>query len=136
MHEWALADAIVKAIECRALEMKRNNIGYVEIIMGELQQIDEEIFLYAFNELLNILKNEKNIEVKEYKLVKEGVEFKCNRCNFTWSLKADTISSDMLEMIHFIPEVIHSFISCPNCGSHDFEITKGRGLQIKIYSSE
>lgn len=134
MHEWALAEAIIKLIEYRALESKTNRVNYVEVVLGELQQIDKEIFLYAFNELLNVLKNEKNIEIVEYQLVKEKAEFKCNRCNSIWSLDTNAISAGELEMIHFIPETIHSFISCPRCGSHDFEIIRGRGLNVIVYT--
>ncbi len=133
MHEWALAEAIIKLIEYKALESGINRVNYVKVVLGELQQVDEEILLYAFNELLNILKNEKNIEVVKYQLVKEKAEFKCNRCNSIWSLNTNTVSADELEMIHFIPEIIHSFISCPHCGSHDFEIIRGRGLSVIVY---
>lgn len=135
MHEWALAEAIVKLIEHRALEDGVNRLNCIEIVLGKLQQIDEEIFLYAFKELLNVLKNEKNIEVVEYRLAREDPEFKCNRCGLTWSFDTNTVSSDELEMIHFIPETIHSFVSCPHCGSHDFEITRGRGISIRIIES-
>lgn len=135
MHEWALAEAVVKLIEYRALKDGVNRLNCIEIVLGKLQQIDEEIFLYAFNELLNVLKNEKNIEVVEYRLTREDPEFKCNRCGLTWSFDTNTISSDELEMIHFIPETVHSFISCPYCGSHDFEITRGRGINIRIIES-
>lgn len=136
MHEWALAEALVKLIEHRAIEYGKNRLSYVEIILGELQQIDEEIFLYAFNELINILKREKNIEVLKFRLVREGAEFKCNRCGFIWSLEMISPSNDELELIHFIPETVHSFISCPRCGSHDFDIIRGRGLDVRIYPAE
>lgn len=132
MHEWALAEAIAKFIEYRALENRVNKLDYVEIVLGELQRIDEESFLYAFNELLSILKNEKNIEVLRYQLVREKAEFSCNRCGFVWSLDTSTISADELEMIHFIPEAVHSIVSCPRCGSHDFEITRGRSLSVRL----
>ncbi|MCS7111709.1 MAG: hydrogenase nickel incorporation protein HypA [Ignisphaera sp.] len=132
MHEWALAEAIVKLIENSAVENRTNRVDYVEITLGELQQVDEEILLYAFNELLTILKNEKNIEVVKYQLVKERAEFKCNRCSFIWSPDVSAMPANELEMIHFIPETVHSFISCPRCGSHDFEIIRGRDLSVRL----
>ncbi len=36
-----------------------------------------------------------------------------------------------MESIHFIPEVAHTYIKCPKCGSPDFEIIKGRGIWLE-----
>jgi hydrogenase nickel incorporation protein HypA/HybF len=41
------------------------------------------------------------------------------------------IEDDIKEAIHFLPEAVHAYISCPNCGSFDFEIVGGRGVYIR-----
>ncbi|HDJ51535.1 MAG TPA: hydrogenase nickel incorporation protein HypA, partial [Thermoprotei archaeon] len=99
------------------------------IVLGELQSIDEEILKYA----LENLKRGTEVENVEFELVKEEVEFKCRRCSNTWKLSdlREELSDDIRESIHFIPEVVHSFIRCPRCGSRDFEVVRGRGLYIE-----
>ena len=47
-----------------------------------------------------------------------------------------TIDEDTKEAIHFLPEVAHSFISCPSCGSADFRVDRGRGLTISSIEFE
>jgi len=49
-------------------------------------------------------------------------------CSYRWKLLPEELGSDVSEMIHFIPEAIHSFTSCPKCGSRDYEIVSGRGF--------
>jgi len=132
MHEWALAEAIVKSIEQRAEELKTNSINYVEIIIGELQQIDEEILSFALNELLKSLREERNIIVKELKFSREEAVFKCNVCGYIWKLSEYAIDEEYKESIHFIPEIIFTIHQCPKCGSSDFDIVKGRGIGIRF----
>ncbi len=132
MHEWSLAEAIIKSIEYRAEELKTNTIGYVEIIIGELQQIDEEILSFALNELLKSLKEEKNIEIKGFRFLKEEAVFKCNVCGYIWKLNEYTIDEEYKESIHFIPEIIFAIHQCPRCKSRDFDIIRGRGINIRF----
>ncbi len=132
MHEWSLAEAIVKSIEHRAEELKTNSIDYVEIIIGELQQIDEEILSFALNELLKSLIDEKKIVVKELKFSREEAVFKCNVCGYTWRLSDYTIDEEYKESIHFIPEIIFAIYRCPKCKSSDFDIVGGRGISIRF----
>jgi hydrogenase nickel incorporation protein HypA/HybF len=41
------------------------------------------------------------------------------------------VSEDTAEAIHFVPEVAHTYIKCPSCGSPDFEIVEGRGVWLE-----
>jgi Zn finger protein HypA/HybF involved in hydrogenase expression len=36
-----------------------------------------------------------------------------------------------MEAIHFIPELSHAFVRCPECGSPDFIILAGRGITLE-----
>ena len=46
------------------------------------------------------------------------------------------LSEEQSEAIHFIPEVAHVYIRCPECESPDFEFVKGRGVWIESIEGE
>lgn len=128
MHEWALASSIIETL--KTLSEKHNSkIVKARIVLGELQSIDEGILKYA----LETLKKDMGLRDTEFEFIVEEAEFKCRRCSHTWKLgdvKKD-LEEDVKESIHFVPEVVHSFLRCPKCGSRDFEVIKGRGLYIE-----
>jgi len=127
MHEWALAEAVISTISRLAESEGLREIKEVKLKIGELQQIELEVFKFALTQLRDssLLRNAKfNIEVV-------NAEIKCRNCGFRWSLEKEKINGDVAEAIHFVPEVIHAFIRCPKCGSPDFEIIGGRGVWIE-----
>lgn len=127
MHEWALAEAVISTISRLAESEGLREIKEVKLKIGELQQIELEVFKFALTQLRDssLLKNARfNIEVV-------NAEIKCRNCGFRWSLEKEKIKGDVAEAIHFIPEVIHAFIRCPKCGSPDFEVIGGRGVWIE-----
>ncbi len=118
MHEQAYAEAIVKEIE--GMEKAK-----ITIIIGELQNIDVDA-LRQYIELY--LKQEKN--AIDYKVEKTII--KCNKCNNIFGLEKTVIGEEEKELIHFIPEAIHAFIKCPQCGSKDIDVIQGRGIRILV----
>ncbi|MDK6029099.1 hydrogenase nickel incorporation protein HypA [Ignisphaera sp. 4213-co] len=132
MHEWALAESVILTVLEKAKSENKNIVETVEIVIGELQEIDKDIFEFALNELKTLAEKENNVVIKNLKIVEEKAMFKCNRCNYVWSLDEVNIDSFAKESIHFIPEVAHSYIQCPKCGSHDFEIIQGRGVYLRL----
>jgi len=126
MHEWALAEAVVSTILKIAEEEELKTIVEVKIKVGELQQINQEIFEFALSQLqLPILKNAKfSFETVKAKL-------KCKVCEYQWSFDAENLGEDVSEAIHFIPEIAHTYLKCPKCGSPDFEIPVGRGVWLE-----
>jgi len=126
MHEWALAEAVVSTVLKIAREEGLKNINEVNIKMGELQQIEQEIFEFAISQLQPpILKNAKFT----FETVK--AELKCKVCGHQWSFNAENLGEEVSEAIHFIPEIAHTYIKCPKCGSPDFEISVGRGIWLE-----
>ncbi|MEM0372104.1 MAG: hydrogenase nickel incorporation protein HypA [Ignisphaera sp.] len=132
MHEWALAEGIIEALARRAKEAGVNKFGMLKIILGELQQVDREILKYALDELLKLAKDSLGIIVDNIVFEEESVVLQCSRCGYRWRPVLDILDESVKESIHFIPEVIHVYISCPQCGSHDFSIIGGRGIAIEI----
>ncbi|MGQ4891623.1 MAG: hydrogenase nickel incorporation protein HypA [Candidatus Njordarchaeia archaeon] len=128
MHEWALAEGIVRTL---IYLMKKKNIERIEkvrIAYGELQQID----LDAFKTGLTEMSRNTPLQATNFELFQEDAVFRCLKCGHEWKF-ADVkskLDEDVSEAIHFVPELAHSFISCPKCGSSDYEIVKGRGVYI------
>jgi hydrogenase nickel incorporation protein HypA/HybF len=130
MHEWALAESVLSAALDEAKKQHLQRITEITITLGELQQIEEDIFRFALGELVKThteLLKKVTIIIK-----KEECVLSCNQCHTTWNFKdiQKEVTGDEAEAIHFVPEVAFVHSRCPTCGSPDFEITKGRGVTI------
>ena len=131
MHEWALAEAVITTAINVAKKEKITKIKTINVQLGELQQIDEEIFRYAMDELVELHK--KYFSKVDININIEKTTLQCNHCGHTWlydSMK-DSLDKDEAEAIHFIPEVAFVHTRCPQCGSPDFRVTQGRGVSIE-----
>ena len=134
MHEWALAESvIVAAIEVSKKE-KLKKITEIKITIGELQQIEKDIFEFALTQIMKD-KKLKNVKIK---IKNEKSTLKCKNCEKIWSFydMKKKLNNDESESIHFIPEVALVHSRCPNCGSPDFEILTGRGVTISSIKGE
>ncbi len=125
MHEWALAEAVVSTTLKIAEEKELKEVIELKIKIGELQQIDQEIFEFALSQLRSpMLKNAK------FSLETVKAELKCRVCNHKWKFSTKNLNEDVSEFIHFVPEIAHTYVKCPKCGSPDFEILTGRGVWL------
>ncbi len=130
MHEWALAESIVMATLEEARKEKIKSITQVIVYIGELQQIEKEIFLFALRELSKSQK--PPIKKDAFILKTEKSILLCKNCGENWKYSdmKKKLNETESESIHFIPEVVFVHTRCPKCGSPDFEITKGRGVVL------
>jgi hydrogenase nickel incorporation protein HypA/HybF len=136
MHEWALAESILAAAVEAAEKEKLQKITEIKIGMGELQQIERDIFEFALNEIIKLHEDKlKNVKIK---IETEKSNLKCKNCENTWKFSdmKKKLGDDESEAIHFIPEVAFVHTRCPKCGSPDFEITSGRGVSITQIKGE
>ena len=136
MHEWALAESILAAAVEAAEKEKLQKITEIKIGMGELQQIERDIFEFALNEIIKLHEDIlKNVKIK---IETEKSNLKCKNCENTWKFSdmKKKLGDDESEAIHFIPEVAFVHTRCPKCGSPDFEITSGRGVSITQIKGE
>ncbi len=126
MHEWALAEAIVTAASEVAEKEQLKVVTEVTIRVGELQQIEPDILEFALSQI-------KPPRLKNAKFTIEAAktELRCRSCGNMWVFKKEKLDQESAEALHFVPEVAHSFIKCPKCGSPDFEITEGRGIWLQ-----
>lgn len=129
MHEWSLAQAIVEYSTNLMKERRISRASEIVIKVGEIQNIDMEILNSA---LKGMLKGTPFEGVNFVYKVDEAI-LKCNKCGkeFSYRETLDALDEEEREAIHFIPEIIHIFVSCPRCGSKDFSIKKGRGIFVE-----
>jgi len=126
MHEWALAEAVITAALEIAEKEGLKEISEINIRIGELQQIEADIFEFALSQL-------KSDKLKNAKILinTAKAEFRCRICGTKWFFEKNNVNKDTAEAIHFIPEVAHTYIKCPSCRSPDFEIVEGRGVWLE-----
>lgn len=136
MHEWALADGVVSTVIKVAREEKLKKIIKIKIKIGELQQIDLEIFRHALQDVIRPQKS--MLRHAEIEMDIEAAILKCRNCGHEWSFdKAmSRLNEDEAESIHFIPEIAHVYITCPSCKSPDFQVIQGRGVWIDSIEGE
>ncbi len=126
MHEWALAEAILTSAKQVAEQEKLKEITEVTIRVGELQQVEPPILRFAISHMKSeIFKNTK------FRIVKSKSTLKCRVCGTTWQFNIKKLDKTTAEAIHFVPEVAHTYVKCPKCGSPDFEMVSGRGVWLE-----
>ncbi len=133
MHEWSLAEAVLKSSIREATKRNIKKLTEIKIVLGELQGIEKDIVKFG----LDNLKKGTIAQEAKFIFLKEKATFQCRNCHNVWELEeVDLGNYSLKESIHFVPEVVHSFIRCPQCGSRDFEVVKGRGIYIDEISGE
>ena len=126
MHEWALAEAILTSAKQVAEQEGLKEVTEVTIRVGELQQVEPPILRFALSQMkTGIFKKSK------FRILKAKSTLKCRVCGTTWHFNIKKLDKDTAEAIHFVPEVAHTYIKCPKCGSPDFEIVSGRGVWLE-----
>ena len=136
MHEWALAESIVLTALDAAKKEKLKKITEIDIQIGELQQIEQDIFEFAIEEIIKTHEDMlKNVKIK---IDTDKSKLKCKICNHEWMFSdlRKNLNEGESEAIHFIPEVALVYARCPKCGSPDFDIASGRGISISSIKGE
>ncbi|MEM2662883.1 MAG: hydrogenase maturation nickel metallochaperone HypA [Metallosphaera sp.] len=121
MHEWSIADAILRTVE-DMIEGKEGKVSKIVLGIPSISFLDVEILTEAFDELKkNTSLSNSRLEVK----IRAPV-FTCHRCGSTFSIdeiksQVDGLRSEFGEEypLHLIPMLGPSFLRCPHCGSHD-----------------
>lgn len=129
MHELALADAVVKAALHAADDAGMSSIERIFVKVGELQQIEKDLFEFSLTNVLPA--QDRRLAGVVFDVAQESVRFECRACGTEYGRDdVDLESGDESEAIHFIPELSHAFARCPSCKSPDFDITAGRGITL------
>jgi hydrogenase nickel incorporation protein HypA/HybF len=130
MHEWALAESVILTAVEAAQKEHLKKITEITVQIGELQQIEKEIFLFALTELAK--SQHPKIQNNAFHLKTEKSTLTCKNCGEHWTYDEmkNKLTENESESIHFIPEIVFVHARCPSCGSPDFEITRGRGVTL------
>ncbi len=131
MHEWALAEGVFATALKAAEQQGMTRIEKIVVKIGELQQIQKELFEQALQQVAPAA--ETRIEAAEIVLELEKALFRCRACGraFSFADATSRLGAEEAEAIHFVPELAHTCIGCPECGSPDFEVGAGRGVWIE-----
>ena len=135
MHEYALADAVLRAAAAAADGERLSVVTAIRVRVGELQQIDPDVFSFA----LERTRPEGDARFAATRTSVEVVpaRFRCRACSREFSLSdVPDRDADAAEAIHLLPEAAHAFLACPGCGSPDFEVAAGRGVEIASIEGE
>ena len=131
MHEWALAEGVISTARKFTEENGLTKVTEVVVVIGELQQVEHDVLEFAFEQLKT-----KLFEDAKFILKAEPAKFKCRNCGNEWTFKAQGLTEDVSEAIHFVPEMAHVYIKCTECGSPDFEVSEGRGVWLATIKGE
>jgi hydrogenase nickel incorporation protein HypA/HybF len=130
MHEFALADAVAKAAVQAAREADMDRVETVTVRVGELQQIEPELFEFSLTQVL--AEAEPVLQGARFVVEREPVAFHCRVCGRTFgTADLPQADADQVEAMHFLPELAHAFVRCPSCGRPDFDIVAGRGVTLE-----
>lgn len=134
MHEWALAEAVIATAKRAAHEKELRRITEITVKLGELQQIEREIFKFALEQILA----QEDTLVRHAKVVleTERARFRCRACHNEWAFETEHFAPEIAEAIHFVPEIAHAYVRCPSCRSPDFEVIAGRGVWLASLKGE
>lgn len=128
-----MAESVIKTAAEHAAAQKLKKLKETGVLFGELQAIDKDIFVFALEELRAQFPAAKACK---FKITVEPAVFRCKACAHEFPLKGLRKTRDEAEFIHFVPEMAHTFLKCPKCGSPDFEIAAGRGVSISYIKGE
>jgi hydrogenase nickel incorporation protein HypA/HybF len=130
VHEFALAEGVaVTAVEAARREGLRR-ITRLAVSVGELQQFQPELFAEVLREIMPLTHAE--LAGVELDLRTVPAALRCRACGRQFGLRecAGDLDPEQSEAVHFLPELAHAYLRCPDCGSPDFEIERGRGIWL------
>ncbi len=123
MHEWSVADSIIRALINWANENNVKEIERIKVGIPSFTFLDIEILKEAFETMKkeSAFLDNAILEVKF-----KDPTFKCRSCGNVFTAdqvkdQLDRVRSDYGEEypLHLIPSLASSFLTCPKCGSHD-----------------
>ena len=129
MHEWALAEAVIATAIEESRKEGVKEITEIKLKIGELQQMELEVFKFALDELAK--EQDELLTHVKIEMETEPAIFRCRVCGHEWDFEEARLSDDAGEAVHFAPEVAHAYVRCPSCKSPDFEVIQGRGVLIQ-----
>jgi hydrogenase nickel incorporation protein HypA/HybF len=132
MHEWSVADAIIRTVINWADENHIKEVTKIKVGIPSFSFLDLDILKEAFD----TMKKDSVLDKAELEVEFKEPKFKCRNCGFTFTSsdvkdQLDSVRSEFGEEypLHLMPALAPSFLKCPKCGSHDI-ITETQDITI------
>lgn len=131
MHEYALAEGVISTALKVAADGGVRKITRIVVAIGELQQIERELFAQALIEVMPA--THEQLADAAIDLRVEPALLRCRVCDRQFGMAEvdGELAGDEAEAVHFIPELAHTYLRCPGCGSPDFAVLSGRGVWLE-----
>lgn len=136
MHEWSLAGGIVQTVEDECRKQSIARVQRLELSVGELAQIEVDTLREALAQL------KKGTAMSGCRIIirRERTMMSCRKCMHVWGFSESRKHLSPLEnggdnAVHYLPSSVNAFITCPSCGSPDFDIVSGFGLSIRSFTA-
>ena len=134
MHEWSLAEAVVRAVLALIEQRGASRASELEVVYGKLMGLDPDLMAEAIREL----SVGSPLEGAEVKIVEEPARIRCRSCGSEFSLSSVDIDGPKIleeghgreNLLHFLPDLAPALLRCPRCGSSDLEVDSGGSLRI------
>ena len=91
-----------------------------------MQNVERPILRFALKQL-----KPSSFQKTKFRITTSKTTLRCHVCGNIWLFQRHKLDETTMEAIHFVPEVAHTYIKCPKCGSPDFEIIQGRGIWLE-----
>ena len=107
---------------------KGGSVKSVRVGVGELAQFD----IRLVRQLLEDMKGGTSLHGARITVEPEKSKIKCLSCGKRWNFSdlSGPLTRDEREMMHFLPELLNSCMTCPSCSKSYFEIEEGRSVRI------
>ncbi|MDI6640831.1 MAG: hydrogenase nickel incorporation protein HypA [Elusimicrobiota bacterium] len=130
MHEFVLAEGIISTVVKTAEKEGLKEITKIKIKIGELQQIDIEMFEFALKKFIQ--PENPILKMAKIEFEKEKAILKCRACEHEWTFEdaIKKLNKDEVEALHLAPEEAHTYVRCSKCKSSNFEVLKGNRVWI------
>ncbi|AWR96795.1 hydrogenase maturation nickel metallochaperone HypA [Acidianus sulfidivorans JP7] len=122
MHEWSVADSIIRTVINWANENHVEEITKVKVGIPSYSFLEVDILKEAFD----TMKKDSVLENAELEINIKEPTFKCKNCGFTFKPsdvrdQLESVRSEFGEEypLHLMSALAPSFLKCPKCGSHD-----------------
>ncbi len=137
MHEWALAQSIAATIAGEVEKSGLREVLKVDVRVGELQQIDLDIFRFVMEKVLKTY--DLPMDMRCVAVSKDKSIPKCRVCGAEWSFSESPdklIGNDEGGVACPVRDAARVRPRCPRCGSPDFDILRGRGVWVESIEGE
>ena len=133
MHEYTIAVGIIETLKNYAAQ-SGFKVRSFKIVVGELSMLNIE----AIRMSLDMLMPKTDLNDAYYSIECEEARVGCGTCGavMTFNEAVKELGEDVLETIHFLPEMLASFTSCRVCGSSDLRVLSGRGVKVVDVTAE